>query len=160
MHRLDNCLVFIGRQYQSSTRLLCGRLLSVDEHVHNGSLDLCAHLIRIGGLLSGMEGEFYLAIFRKYFLLRLKNKFETLFIIKSVYRWSSSNGYTITGSCATSCTAETVLLTGTVATRGTVCSSSIYGNPASYSSSQRVNFSLSLFVMVSAFLLLGLNLLF
>lgn len=81
---------------------------------------------------------------------------KTAAYCQSVYQWSSTYGYTVTGSCVDSCFDEPILRTGTVSTGGKVCSSSIYGNPSSLSTRKQVNYIL----FVTMFAYLGLNLLF
>ena len=48
--------------------------------------------------------------------------------------WASTTGYSVAGSCESSCTAVTVSLTGTTTTAGTTCSSTVLGNTFSFTS--------------------------
>lgn len=52
---------------------------------------------------------------------------------KNVYTYTTANGLTVTGSCEATCTSVTLSLTGTTATAGTTCSTTVFGN--SYGSS-------------------------
>lgn len=61
------------------------------------------------------------------------------------YSWTSTYGTTITGSCVASCTTLALSLTGTAATQGRTCSSTVYGN--TYSGSD-ASIQLSLIAMV------------
>jgi hypothetical protein len=45
-----------------------------------------------------------------------------------MYTYTTANGYTITGTCVAACAAVDISLTGTIATLGTTCSSTVYGN--------------------------------
>lgn len=64
------------------------------------------------------------------------------------YSWTSTYGTTITGSCVASCSAATISLTGTAATTGRTCSSTVYGNTYSGSDAS-IQFSLIAMVLSS-----------
>jgi hypothetical protein len=83
-----------------------------------------------------------------YKLIKYKKIQNFLFqICKNLYTWSSTNGYTITGSCETTCSAVTISLTGTTATAGTTCSSTVFGNVL-FSTSHAATFAFNLLAMI------------
>jgi hypothetical protein len=69
-------------------------------------------------------------------------------LCKNAYSWSATNGYTILGSCETTCSPVTIALTGAVATtQGTTCSSTVFGN-ALFTTSHAATIAFNLLAMI------------
>jgi len=61
------------------------------------------------------------------------------------YRWSATWGYYIDGSCVSTCIVVPIVQTGTIATVGTTCTATIYGNSLAV---RNFSFTNSLIIMV------------